>query len=210
MQCYKFFLLLIAGLLFLSGCCDRLESSCGEMRPGPCLSPCQKFAMTQPSPCCPIECENRCPYYANCGGRGKKGVINALADQGVEIIDRGQKVTILLFTDDCFDIGSANINSCCCAKLNNIVKLFRCSYSNRCSPVRITGFTDNVGDRFDRKQELTNQLAFSVASYLWAHGMPVCSMTMRGCSCNNHIASAHTPRGNAYNRRVEISFFYKN
>ncbi len=185
---------------------------CGAcQRPCPTLSCCPMASCCRSGPvpqnyvggcptvtCCPVR--KKCEPV--CLGSGKERLRNELATQGVQVVEIGDRATVILFTDNCFETGTANINESCYPAMNNITKLIN-SYG--CPSVQIVGYTDHIGD-CRSKWELSRHLANSVMTYFWAQGMSLDRLSAKGCSCNNPIASPHTVCGNAYNRRVEINF----
>lgn len=190
-------------VISLTGC-SHCHTSCPTLSCCPMASCCRSGPVSIdyvggcPKVCC---CPVRKKIEPTCLGHGKDRLRNELAAEGVQVVEVGDLVTIILFTDNCFETGTANINECCYPTMNNILKLIN-SYG--CPYVRITGYTDHVGD-YCSKWDLSRHLANSVMSYFWAHGIALERLSATGCACNNPIASPHTVCGNAYNRRVEIN-----
>jgi outer membrane protein OmpA-like peptidoglycan-associated protein len=201
--------LVLAISLFLSGCCSQSQCCPCVVHPQcPCLHEpqCPLPCLPCPNVCCPgyhclppeIPNHRVTTHYT---GDNRCGLINHLAEQGVQVVELGHKVNIILFTDDCFVTNTPYIRESCYPIMDNIVCLLQCY---RTVPITVTGYTDNVGDEC-RNWQLSKNLADSVVAYLWSHGVPLeYIMPARGRGCCDPIASRHTPGGNAYNRRVEI------
>lgn len=192
-------------------------SGCGASRCNTCCCNYQECPPLE-EPTCPLPCEPGpnvcCPSYhclppdvpntrvtTHYTGKYRAGLVNHLQQQGVQVTQIGDKVNIILFTDDCFGVGSANIKQSCYPIMDNIVELIQ-SYGT--VPIRVTGYTDNVVDK-DESWCLSQHLADSVVAYLWSHCVPLDYLLPAcGRSSCEAIASIHTVRGAAFNRRVEI------
>jgi len=183
-----------------SQCCDNQACDCCNNRvtsPVP-FSKCSRCCIKKPYP------RRQCPRA--CGG-GHCALLSQLACQGVQVVELGNTVKIILFTDNCMETGTADIDESCHPILDNVAELLD-SYGQTCGPISIRAFTDNVGDVCG-KNSLAQHIADSVMGYLWSHGIPLDRLVARGCGYYDPIASPHTPRGNAYNRRVEITLWRK-
>lgn len=130
----------------------------------------------------------------------REQLIGYLAQRGVQVVEIGEKVQIILYTDNCFEPGTAEMYPQCYPTMDGIVRLLQ-QYRN--VPMRVTGYTDFIGDICD-KWPLSQHIADSVTAYLWTHGISLDHLYTRGCACNNPIATPCNPAGNSYNRRVEI------
>lgn len=69
--------------------------------------------------------------------------------------------------------------------------------------IEIQGHTDNVGGIADN-MALSNDRAFTVRSYLEAHGIPGTRLTSKGYGPTQPVASNDTPAGRSQNRRTEF------
>lgn len=69
--------------------------------------------------------------------------------------------------------------------------------------ILVEGHTDSSGAD-DRNQELSEERAQSVASYLEAHGVPRDKITTKGLGASDPVASNESREGRAANRRVTI------
>lgn len=194
--------ILIIILLSLSGCAT--ECQC-QMSSRELLSCCPK-KQDDTYACCIQRCHKSfCPRMCP-RGCTKQARLNELACEGAQIVELGNRVNIILYTDNCFEHGTANIDESCMPTLNNILNLIK-AYGAICPPIKVTGYTDDVGDSCGGKCCLARQIADSVVAYFWTHGLDLHILCANGCGCNNPIASPHTTCGNAFNRRVEITFW---
>lgn len=124
-----------------------------------------------------------------------------LAEQGVHVIQLGERLRLILPTDRFFMPQKATLNPDQTQTLNLISALVR-QYDN--GNIIITGHTDEVGS-FVAKLNLSYQQAHAIASYLWANGIPLEHMNIIGCADKEPVSSNKTVGGSAANRRVEIT-----
>lgn len=111
--------------------------------------------------------------------------------------DRGLKVNM---ADVLFDTGKYDLRSPAreaLAKFSGIV------LAHPGLRLEVEGHTDSVGsDAFN--QELSEQRANAVMTFLVSQGLPQSSITSRGFGKTDPVASNDTPQGRQQNRRVEI------
>lgn len=69
--------------------------------------------------------------------------------------------------------------------------------------VEVDGYTDNTGS-LDYNQQLSQQRADTVRSYLVQQGVPSSSIESKGFGPNDPVASNDTPQGRQQNRRVDL------
>lgn len=69
--------------------------------------------------------------------------------------------------------------------------------------VEVDGYTDNTGG-LDYNQQLSQQRAEAVRSYLVQQGVPQSSIEAKGFGPNDPIASNDSPAGRQQNRRVNL------
>lgn len=69
--------------------------------------------------------------------------------------------------------------------------------------VEVDGYTDNTGT-LDFNQQLSQQRADTVRSYLVQQGVPSASIDSKGFGPNDPVASNDTPQGRQQNRRVDL------
>ena len=67
--------------------------------------------------------------------------------------------------------------------------------------IEIQGHTDNVG-RMEDNMALSNDRAFTVRTYLEAHGIAAARLASKGFGPTNPVADNSTPEGRAENRRT--------
>lgn len=123
-----------------------------------------------------------------------------LANDGITIVNAGDRLIVTVPNDITFDTDSATVRPPLRADLvrvgQNLV-----NYPN--SNVQIIGHTDSDGDAA-YNQGLSERRALSVADILQANGVNGGRITTIGQGENQPIASNLTPEGKAQNRRVEI------
>jgi|SRR5579862_1580075 len=69
--------------------------------------------------------------------------------------------------------------------------------------VEVDGYTDNTGS-LDYNQQLSEQRADTVRTYLVQQGVPSASIDSKGFGPNDPVASNETPQGRQQNRRVDL------
>ena len=123
--------------------------------------------------------------------------------QGVQVIAAGDTITIILPSDIFLLPGSAGVNP---KKFNtlNLVGEMVASYPTEI--IKVSGYTDNRGDP-KRNESLSLQQAHAIAHYLSLNGADPRIMYTKGFGETHSVASNETTRGQAANRRVEISFW---
>ena len=123
------------------------------------------------------------------GGKTSNGItIMALAD-GSTRVD--------IATDAAFDYGSVVLRPAFAAQLSQVMK----SYSQH--PVRVSGFTDNVGAAAFNL-ELSRQRAQAVADMLTAQGFNAAQLSVSGYGEGSPVASNADASGRYRNRRIEL------
>ncbi|WP_299664265.1 OmpA family protein [uncultured Ruegeria sp.] len=123
-----------------------------------------------------------------------------LANDGITIVNAGDRLIVTVPNDITFDTDSSTVRPALRADLvkvgQNLV-----NYPN--SNVQIIGHTDSDGEA-SYNFGLSERRANSVADILQANGVGYSRITTVGQGENNPIASNLTPEGKAKNRRVEI------
>lgn len=130
----------------------------------------------------------------------RTGINERLALAGIQMIQLGDKITLVLLTDTFFAPNSARILPSNYATLQEIALLLK-SYG--VLPVAITAYSDDVGGD-DYKKQLTQHQARRIMSYLWANGVNIQRMHAIGYGKLGAIASNNTVLGSGMNRRIEI------
>lgn len=123
-----------------------------------------------------------------------------LANDGITIVNAGDRLIVTVPNDITFDTDSATVRPPLRADLvrvgQNLV-----NYPN--SNVQIIGHTDSDGEA-SYNQGLSERRANAVADILQANGVNYSRIVTIGRGENNPVASNLTPEGKSQNRRVEI------
>jgi outer membrane protein OmpA-like peptidoglycan-associated protein len=107
---------------------------------------------------------------------------------------------IVSMPDVLFDTGSANLKPTARERLAKVSGILIAYPDIR---VEVDGYTDSTGSALFNEQ-LSQQRADSVRSYMDQQGVPPSSITTRGLGQSNPIASNETATGRQQNRRVEL------
>lgn len=133
---------------------------------------------------------------------------NATADDGEERHEESNStVTYALQADVLFGKNSAKLSSTATSRIKAIASDI--ADKNVTSPIRVFGFTDNLGS-YEHGKALSKNRADAVytilASALDSAGGDTYSFQVRGYSEDYPIADNSTESGRRQNRRVEITF----
>lgn len=112
---------------------------------------------------------------------------------------KDNRLMITMPGDISFMSGSADINPSNYQALTVIANEVRTNNMT----MMITGHTDNTGS-VALNDSLSKARANSVASYMYAQGVPFGAVKTEGLSFHQPVAANKTPDGRARNRRVEI------
>ena len=123
-----------------------------------------------------------------------------LANDGITIVNAGDRLIVTVPNDITFDTDSSTVRPALRADLVNVGQNL-VNYPN--SNVQIIGHTDSDGEA-SYNLGLSERRANAVADILQANGVSFSRITTVGQGENNPIASNLTPEGKAQNRRVEI------
>jgi outer membrane protein OmpA-like peptidoglycan-associated protein len=107
---------------------------------------------------------------------------------------------IVSMPDVLFDTGSANLKSTARERLAKVAGILIAYPDIR---IEVDGYTDSTGSPLFNEQ-LSQQRADSVRSYLNQQGVQPSLITTRGFGQNNPVASNDTPQGRQQNRRGEM------
>lgn len=129
-------------------------------------------------------------------------LLRTLQCEGVQVVQIGQYVRIIMPADLLFEFNSATIRNSAVPALDTVL-LFMSRYGT--VPLTITGYSDNVLPT-DTAMLLTSRQAKSVAAYFWSHGIPFNMVYPIGRGSESSIASNGNSIGSYYNRRIEITF----
>jgi len=123
-----------------------------------------------------------------------------LANDGIIIVNAGDRLIVTVPNDITFDTDSSTVRPALRADLvrvgQNLVR-----YPN--SSVQVIGHTDSDGEA-SYNQALSERRALSVADILQANGVNAARISTIGLGENRPAASNLTPEGKAQNRRVDI------
>lgn len=129
--------------------------------------------------------------------------IDAVEDQNVQVIARGDTLRLILPADVFFKPASSKLKENKGVALNEVAQLLNC-HCYAISNMHISGYTDTVG-KIKEQQQRSLQQARNIAAYLWANGVDLNRMHVRGYGQRRTLSSNGTPDGSADNRRVEIT-----
>lgn len=132
----------------------------------------------------------------------KRMLLKELQDQGMQYIEYGDTMTLLIPTDRYFLFDSPHLNDLCYPGLNNIIRLLR-YYPN--SPIYVAAFTDDVGTRH-HKRMLSQARAETLLTFLWAFDIHAHRLHAEGYADKHAIGDNHWIHGSAYNRRIELQW----
>lgn len=118
---------------------------------------------------------------------------------GVEVVNRGDHVQVVMPDNVLFSTDSAAVSSPARADLYAVARTLR-DYPSR---VTVIGHTDNTGSAA-HNQRLSERRAESVAGVLVSGGAPAGLVSTVGRGFADPVADNSTPYGRAQNRRVEI------
>jgi outer membrane protein OmpA-like peptidoglycan-associated protein len=107
---------------------------------------------------------------------------------------------IVSMPDVLFDTGKADLKPTARERLAKVAGILL-AYPD--IKVEVDGYTDSTGS-VDFNQQLSQQRADAVRTYLTSQGVSSNSITTQGFGENNPIASNDTPSGRQQNRRVEL------
>lgn len=130
--------------------------------------------------------------------------LKKLQADGVQVIQAGYLVTIVVPSDKIFIISTDSILPQSYPILNDVSQFIK-NYGR--VKLTVNAYTDNVGGT-DASLELSIGQAKSVLAYLWSTGIPSGSMTAVGHGQDRPVADNIDSIGSAMNRRVEIRFAY--
>lgn len=199
MNCY----LRIIALIFISilvGCSSQINKKCGctdgQCPFDPCLDICRDVKDCGPT----VDqlTEIRKQDCGMCPGIGC--TVQELRKKGIQFIEIGDNVIIILPTDHFFEIDCPTIREEAYPTLNCLACILK-GYT--CVPLSITVHTDDVAPSCYNCW-LSDKQVQNIQAYLWVHGIHFKRMRVTGCGDFKPIANHYTVAGNAANRRIEI------
>ncbi|MTI00916.1 MULTISPECIES: OmpA family protein [Alphaproteobacteria] len=123
-----------------------------------------------------------------------------LANDGITIVNAGDRLIVTVPNDITFDTDSSTVRP---ALRSDLVRVGQNLVNYPNSNVQIIGHTDSDGEAAYNLR-LSERRANAVADILQANGVSYSRITTVGQGENNPIASNLTAEGKAQNRRVEI------
>lgn len=183
-------------VLSLLGCCCDPKSQCGtgECPFDRCISSCP------PPRDCGLTVRELARIEKTAGPFGTANLVIELQKKGVQVIEIGENVIILLPVDKFFEVNCATIRLDAYHALDYLICLLN-HYG--CMPLYISGHTDNITSRCFNLY-LSDLRAQSIQAYLWVRGIHFRRMCANGCGDCKPIANQVTVPGHAANRRIEI------
>ncbi len=130
------------------------------------------------------------------------GLMDRLATQGFVVMEQGDKLRLVIPADHFFEVGTPTLKPQRYLALNYLTALLN-TYGR--TPMQITGYTDDLGSSDKENCILSQQRAESVRAYLWTHGIIFRDMVAVGKGDHSPVADNRTTKGQAANRRVEIT-----
>lgn len=124
-----------------------------------------------------------------------------LQGSGVEVVRKGDNITLNMPGNVTFAFDSSNLQSHFYPVLDNVAGTLT-QYNQ--TVIEVAGHTDSVGSHA-YNQNLSEQRAKSVAAYLASHGVAQQRMIVVGAGETRPISSNESEMGRAQNRRVEIT-----
>ncbi len=160
-------------------------------------------------------CASKAPHYVPVKPKPsiaqiRNGYINHLEEQGVQVIQLGETIRLVIPSDRLFMANSANFTSYANPVLTTSAKLIT-SYDK--VNVNVAAYSDNIkrSDHYappQRKQALTERQSQVVEDYLWSQHVDTRLLVSYGLGKLNPVAWNGSQVDRKYNRRVEISFQY--
>lgn len=126
-----------------------------------------------------------------------------LVAQGIQIIQVGDEVKIILPVDNYFHQNSPQLNSHYYSVLNKLAKFIRAFPKDS---VKVSAYSDSA-DCENRSLALTRSQARAMASYLWRQGIDARMIYSAGYGPHFPVAHNQTTQGRSQNRRIEITFW---
>jgi outer membrane protein OmpA-like peptidoglycan-associated protein len=134
--------------------------------------------------------------------QSKKKIVQSLENNQIQVVNEGNRITLLLPTDKFFIFDSAKLNDFRYKELDDIIKLVLCFPTPE---IYVAGFTDNVGSQAHKKL-LSQDRAQALVAYLWMKGIPQAKLHAEGYGDRYAIGNNRLIHASAYNRRVEIQW----
>jgi len=131
----------------------------------------------------------------------KAGIADSLAYHGVQAIEIGDTLRVIIYSDKCFYNNEPRINESCYPALTNVAALFK-AYGN--TPIKVTGYMDNVYDAKSARF-ISQQQADAIVAFLWTRGIPATRFRVVGLGLIDPVASNRNVSASSANRRIELT-----
>jgi outer membrane protein OmpA-like peptidoglycan-associated protein len=124
-----------------------------------------------------------------------------MAGTGVDVVRRGDNITLDMPGNVTFGFDSANLNP----QFNSVLdKVAETLIDYNQTVIQVAGHTDSTGSR-DYNMKLSERRANSVKNYLVSRGVPAQRLDTIGAGPDYPVADNSTEAGRAENRRVELT-----
>jgi outer membrane protein OmpA-like peptidoglycan-associated protein len=124
-----------------------------------------------------------------------------MAGTGVDVVRRGDNITLDMPGNVTFGFDSANLNP----QFNSVLdKVAETLIDYNQTVIQVAGHTDSTGSR-DYNMKLSERRASSVKNYLVSRGVPAQRLVTIGAGPDHPVADNSTEAGRAENRRVELT-----
>lgn len=134
-------------------------------------------------------------------------LIEILGDESVQVVQEGKRVTVIVPTDKYYLSDSFELNDLYYSGLNHIAQLV---LRDSDGIIYVAGFSDSFSgggtNRLSDRAKLSEERAESMADFLWANGVPLHRLRVKGYGERYDIANNRLVHGAAMNRRVEIQW----
>lgn len=135
-----------------------------------------------------------------------ENLITLLATENIQVVQDGKRVTLLVPTDIYYLPNSYDFDDVWYQGLIHIAQLV---LRDSDGMVYVAGFSDSGFSAPSERLKLSQQRAQSMADFLWANGVSLHRLVVKGYGERFDIADNFLVHGAAMNRRVEIQWYTK-
>lgn len=132
----------------------------------------------------------------------RASLIKRLFKNNIQVVQYGDRVTLIVPTDEYFAFGRDKLDDLEYSGLVAIVNFIK--LYPKCM-ITVAGFSDNV-DRARTNVLLTDARAHAMVAFLWANGIKARRLVPQGFGEFFPVGDNRIVRGRAYNRRLEIQW----
>ncbi len=134
-----------------------------------------------------------------------KHIIKLMQDQDhIQVVQEDGLITLIVPTDPYYTYNSYELDETGYPGLVHIAQLVLRDSGNE--TIYIAGFSDSGIGSESKRQKLSDDRARSMADFLWANGIPLNRLDIKGYGDRYDIADNYLIHGSAMNRRVEIQW----